>query len=309
MSTSDLASTPVPALGSAHHWPGQRLASSEASGWSGLLLQTFQLPATLDEVYIPAASDYSLALLMAGACRSERRLNQAPWNRATLYCGDLSFTPQHHAQRWRWQPVQKTGASVQVLHLHIAPHLLARAALECFDAITPQQILLRDHLKLVDPFIQQIALTLYNEVVSTGPGGRLLADTLIQALAVHLIRTHCQLDNPVPPYSGGLPRYLLRRVNDYMHTHLARDIRLTDLAELSGYSPYHFARLFRRSTGQTPHHYLLQLRIERAQQLLREKNCSIAEIACAVGFSSQSHLTSVFRQRLGVTPKRFRERL
>lgn len=308
MKTGDFTQKTVPALGLARYLPGQRLVSSEKSGWAGLLLQAFQLPATLDDIHLPAVPEHGLALYMVGACQSERRLNDAPWDRATLYHGDLSFTPQHHQQCWRWQPVQGAGDSVQVLHLHLASRMLEQAAVECFES-PPAQIVLCNHLKVNDPFIQQIALTLHKESVCAGPGGRLLADTLIQALAVHLIRTHCQLNSRVIPYQGGLPRHLLRRVSDYLHTHLSRDIRLNDLAVLTGYSPYHFARLFRRSTGQTPHHYLLQLRIERAQQLLSEKNRSIAEVAYAVGFSSQSHLTSVFRQRLGITPKRFRENL
>jgi AraC-like DNA-binding protein len=75
---------------------------------------------------------------------------------------------------------------------------------------------------------------------------------------------------------------------------------------VAGLSIHHFARGFKQSAGMTPHYYLTQKRVERAQDMLANSELSLSEIAYAVGFSDQSHLTRHFRQMLGVTPRQFR---
>jgi len=74
-------------------------------------------------------------------------------------------------------------------------------------------------------------------------------------------------------------------------------------------SPYHFARLFKQSTGFTPHQYLINSRIERAKMLLAEKKLSIAEICEYVGFRSPSHFIALFRKFTSMTPKAYRDQL
>jgi transcriptional regulator GlxA family with amidase domain len=88
--------------------------------------------------------------------------------------------------------------------------------------------------------------------------------------------------------------------------HLGDSIDLVALAAVAGLSMHHFARQFKQSTGVTPHHYLTGKRLERAQEMLCQTDLSLAEIACAVGFSDQSHLARHFRHMLGTTPREFR---
>ena len=72
-------------------------------------------------------------------------------------------------------------------------------------------------------------------------------------------------------------------------------------------SQYYFSKLFKTSTGTTPHQYVMRQRVERAQELLREGRTALASVATQVGFETQSHFTSVFRHLVGITPKRYRE--
>lgn len=67
---------------------------------------------------------------------------------------------------------------------------------------------------------------------------------------------------------GKLPHHRLNRVLDYLYAHLDKDISFEQLAAEANYSPYHFARLFKQTTGESPHQYLTRLRIEKAQRLL-----------------------------------------
>jgi AraC-like DNA-binding protein len=111
---------------------------------------------------------------------------------------------------------------------------------------------------------------------------------------------------PAPQAHGGLSAGAMRRVREYMKAHLGESIDLSMLAGVAGLSVHHFARQFKQSIGVTPHHYLTQKRVERAQEMLAQTKLSLAEIAYATGFSDQSHLARHFRHMLGTTPREFR---
>ncbi|PYM29915.1 MAG: hypothetical protein DME15_20175 [Candidatus Rokuibacteriota bacterium] len=103
-----------------------------------------------------------------------------------------------------------------------------------------------------------------------------------------------------------LPGSRLRRVTEYIEQNLDRDLRLAELAALVYMSPYHFARLFKCSTGVPPHRFVVGQRIARARAFLATQELSIAQISRMVGFRTPSHFTTVFRRVTGVTPRRYR---
>ena len=106
--------------------------------------------------------------------------------------------------------------------------------------------------------------------------------------------------------AGGLPEFRLRRVRQYVQDNLHRELRLAELSGLVHMSPYHFARLFKRSTGVSPHRFLVRRRIEQASALLTAQTLSVAEIARSVGFRTPSHFTTTFRRVTGITPSVYR---
>jgi AraC-like DNA-binding protein len=111
---------------------------------------------------------------------------------------------------------------------------------------------------------------------------------------------------PPQPARGGLPPGAMRRVHEYVDTHLSESMDLAELAAVAGLSVYHFARAFKQSAGVTPHHYLVRRRVERAQEMLAHSDLPMSEVALATGFSDQSHLARLFRQLVGMTPGQFR---
>ncbi len=106
---------------------------------------------------------------------------------------------------------------------------------------------------------------------------------------------------------GGLPPRRLQRVFAHVRENLAHELAVAELAQVVSMSQYYFSKLFKLSTGTTPHQYVMRQRVERAQEILREGRTPLAEVATHVGFETQSHFTSVFRRLCGSTPKRYRE--
>jgi len=109
-----------------------------------------------------------------------------------------------------------------------------------------------------------------------------------------------------PQIRGGLPPRALRRVREFIETHLEQTISIQALAATAGLSMYHFARAFKQSEGMTPHDYLVQCRVRRARDLLADTDLPLSEIALAAGFADQSHCARRFREHVGVTPSSYR---
>ena len=112
-------------------------------------------------------------------------------------------------------------------------------------------------------------------------------------------------EDATPP-ANGLPGSVLRRVLDHIDANSARGLPLSELSALAHMSAFHFARLFKQSTGVSPHRFVVGRRIERAKQLLETGDASIASIAQAVGFRTASHFTTVFHRSTGQTPRAYR---
>ena len=106
---------------------------------------------------------------------------------------------------------------------------------------------------------------------------------------------------------GGLPPRRLQKVLEHVRENIEKDLSVAEMAQVVGMSQYYFSKLFKLSTGTTPHQYVMRQRVERAQEMLREGRTALVDIASQVGFETQSHFTSVFRRLVGITPKRYRE--
>jgi transcriptional regulator GlxA family with amidase domain len=110
------------------------------------------------------------------------------------------------------------------------------------------------------------------------------------------------LAESLPPNRGGLSPARTHRICEYIHSNLGQNISLEALAEMAGLSTHHFARAFKQTVGMPPHCYVLQRRIEHAQQMLRNTDLPMSEIALSAGFSDQSHLARHFRRLIGMSP-------
>jgi len=185
----------------------------------------------------------------------------------------------------------------------IHPRLLVSALDETAHE---SDIELTQHWNLIDPQIMAVLLAMTTDLKEGSPAGRLYGESLCNALAVYLLNRYAVRCYAPVPYRGGLPGYRLRRVLDYIGDNLAEDLSLGQLAAVVDMSPHYFAELFKKSTGQTPHQYMLLRRIERAKNNIAHTRYSIIEAGIEAGFPNPSHFARVFRKLVGTSPSGFR---
>jgi len=158
-----------------------------------------------------------------------------------------------------------------------------------------------------DPALHHIAMALRAGVQSGAAVDRMYGEALSTALAVHLLREYgAAVPGPKKQY-GGLPREKLVRAVEYIQDQLDTDLTVSGIAQAVGMSPDHFTRLFKESTGQSPHQYVVEARVRKAKELLTTGKFTISEAAFHVGFADQSHLTRHFKRIFGLPPKRLLE--
>lgn len=134
------------------------------------------------------------------------------------------------------------------------------------------------------------------------------SESLISDAAVWRVSQHGAARRIAITASHGLRPRALRRALNFIETHLTERFTLSDLATSVGVSRFHFARLFRTSTGISPMHYLMSVRVERSKTLLVQDACSICEVAALLGFCDQSHFTRTFRRLTGMAPSEYIQR-
>ncbi len=158
-----------------------------------------------------------------------------------------------------------------------------------------------------DPVTSRLALSLLASDDLDGPGSQLYADSVAAAIFARLIGRTTSATGLDGGKGAGLLKWRHRRVAEFVDANLADPIRLPDLARAAGLSRMHFAAQFRAATGMRPHEFVLRRRIERAQDLLRDSALPLAQVALGVGFQTQAHFTTVFRDHVQETPGRWRQ--
>lgn len=191
-------------------------------------------------------------------------------------------------------------APCDFIHFHVSNDCIRRSR----DAtrINPSQHLpdLND-LVIRDPVADVLCRTL---VERGGADDRRYAQSVGQTLVMHIARME-RLQSTV----NALPKWRLKRVQDFIGAHLSEPISLADMAAMAGLSRMHFAAQFRAATGYRPHDYLLQQRIESAKEILSNTGMPLAQIALVLGFQAQAHFSTVFKRFTGETPGRWRSKV
>ena len=207
--------------------------------------------------------------------------------------------------------VDTRGEEVEFLFLTCSSSLVVQHALT-MNLIAPKSTVTFSIDQInEDGKLTELLADLTAELVVEKPGKEIVMSALVGQVLVQMLRHHSNIrwSDELELSRVGLIDRRIRRSVELMHTQVDQDLSLKDLAAASYLSPFHFARLFKKLTGATPHNYLAAIRITRAQLLLAETDLSITEIGARVGYLSSSHFTKAFRLATGTTPREFRKAL
>jgi AraC family transcriptional regulator len=292
-------------MGSNPNIPSSRLAhltcpssvvnSSDSYSWDGLLLEHHRIP---EGERVETVTDWHVLWLWTTSYSGEYAGNGGRFVRCSKGHGALTVTPIGLI------PTLHTYMRSEVMLCALDSHFV-RSILSELDRQPGTEPIIRP--KLQDSAIRRVMTLLSEEVRAGGPSGKLYSDSLAHALAVRYLLlgerpNYQKADSAV----SALPPHALKRVLDRIEQTFQSEISLASLAKEAGYSRGHFLKMFRTSMGVTPHTYLLKRRTEHARSLLKRPEISIIDVAADCGFSSQAHLTQVFRKHVGVTPGDYR---
>ncbi|HEY1577627.1 MAG TPA: AraC family transcriptional regulator [Terracidiphilus sp.] len=214
--------------------------------------------------------------------------------------GQAVFCPRKEWHNIRWDE------GISVLSIRIPDSAFMEAARERLRdgslEIVPRHVVADDRLT-------HLLFALDAERARGYSAGRLFVDCIETALANLLITSFNVFAPRSIPRKGGMAPRVLRRVIEFMHANLDKQIGLKELADCAGLSLSHFSFQFRASTNQSPHQYILQLRIERSKELLTDSRLSVLDVGLEVGFRNQQHFATVFRNSVGVPPSVYRTQL
>ncbi|MEO3988772.1 AraC family transcriptional regulator [Pseudocitrobacter cyperus] len=191
------------------------------------------------------------------------------------------------------------------VHLYCTDQHLKRVGEQIWDR-SPASITLEEKSFAEDDKITALYRQFLLSCDWQQPANQLTLSSASTLLLTHLIQNYSTVQWRIPAVKGGLAPSVLRNVLAWIDANLSQPLTLAELAAQAALSEYHFARMFRQSTGLAPHQYVMQRRMDHAKQLVSHTTQPLTEIALACGFSSASHFSNRFKCVLGVTPTQLR---
>ena len=159
---------------------------------------------------------------------------------------------------------------------------------------------------LEDALSNQMVIYLIQELVHFPNEDKSYLESLMISLGDYLVKKICEKDT-IRFGQTGLTPFQLKRIDCFINDNIDRPLSTKDLAGVAGQSIHHFIRMFKRSTGETPHQYLTKLKLEQAKRLLIQSEENIIQVGLGVGFNNPSHFSQLFKNSFGIPPLQFRK--
>ncbi len=284
--------------------PNPPLLSSFQLGWSSIQLAHYRQPL----IDLPEMSNPQHTVVIPLGNQAvdwefvaEDHVQTVSYQEEDFARGCVSITPAGLPYGLRSHSVVKV---TECIHCYLEPTFLAQVA---HESVNSDRVELLLTLKKDDLLIHQIGLALESSLEGNWVGSRFYADSLATALAAHLLRHYSTRHHCLREHEDGLSKQKLKQAVEYIEAHLDENLSLSEIANELGMSQYYFCHLFKRSTGLSPHQFLIHQRVEQAKRLLKHPERSITSVAMECGFANQSHFARCFRQCTGMNPNQFRK--
>jgi AraC family transcriptional regulator len=277
--------------------PGRITSASDGLGWKDVGHRSYRYTGL--DVPIPPMDHFMVVRYRSGQTPMDRRVD-GHWTRKKCAPGDFSLLTRSEQSHWHWTEC------IDVSHTYLSEALMQRVASDITER-TVAAVRLHDVLQAQDPVVTNIVDAITLEAEQRGLGGSLYVEALAIQLAVHLFRKYACIDfrDTAPP--GPLSPTRMRRLEEYVDTHLHEGISIAEMAGIVELGVWTFSRHFRATTGASPYEYVTRRRLERATRLLAINGHAIKEVAAMCGFADQAHLTRMMRTRMGTTPARLKK--
>lgn len=249
---------------------------------------------------LPALPHLNLAYCLRRSAHIRRCVDGERTEAARLVPRRFGMIPADRASTWDVQG----DPEVQVVYLR--RDVVDELAADAFDA-DPASVWIESRLGFDDPVLEPLVTSLLDaaRLGPRMPTSGLWADHLVRLIGLELLARYSNLPRRASVTPDGT-RARLTAIRDYIDANLAGELSLAAIAAAVGMRPHRLARDFRDGTGVPLHQYVIGQRVDRAARLLRSTDAPIALVAAECGFADQSHMTTAFRRRVGVTPAAYR---
>ena len=299
---------PIPETTSAEAYEsyigGKCLRACRGEAWRDIKACIIASPRTVDNVHLPGVSEPFIAWTMSGQAEFQEREGDGPWITHQIRRGSFLLTTGGGIYDCRWKAL--TPEPFETMLVFVELPLIQRALEEVFGP-DAHKARLRDLSAFTDAELHWLMERLHKELTGR-KASPLLVQAIAQAIAVRLARNYADLVSSPESFRGSpsLPGFKLRQITDWMSQHMDEELRLDRLASQAGLSKFHFLRLFKNATGESPSRYHTNLRMDAARRLLRETKKTVVEVALDVGYPNPSHFARLFRRQTGLSPSDYR---
>ena len=279
------------------------LASSAGLGWSTISVELRSHGVSEAPAIVP--QHVEICLVVAGNKDGlVRRTGAGFCQEETPKTGAIWLSPAGVGKE-----IVITAPIPQTMHLYLPTALFDRLKDDFNLPVAPAHSI-RHAVGIGDDVIDQIGRSILSELHVETAASRVYVEAASLTLAARLIQKHCDSGAcaPIDSSAQSLDHLRLRRVLDYIAANIKDDITLGNLAEIAGYSAFHFARKFTLAMGIPPHRYISRIRLENAMAELAAGKLPLAQIALNAQFSSQASFTRAFHRAIGMTPKEYQRR-
>lgn len=191
-------------------------------------------------------------------------------------------------------------------HLYYTDQHLHNIAVKIWDK-EPSNITLNELSFVNDPMISTVYRQFLLNCDWSDSTNHLQLSSASNLLLNHLLKNYSNVQWQLPRVTGGLAPHALNRLKDWIEHNLHLPLTILDLAKQVELSEYHFAHMFKKSVGLSPHQYVLKQRLTRAYDLIKHTQTELTDIALICGFSSSSHFSARFKQYYGYSPSTLRK--